>query len=301
MATEETTKKDDGRRPSRLLNLNKSPQVQKLLAATNAKNSPFFRLPFEVRESIYDYAFGSCIVYAYVGTGGYLLTSCSFPQEREASLPPRVTRSPDSGDGHPAWWYHDEEHDDCSKPADDQNVRSLKIPVHLLQVCRQIYHEAALKPFTEATFGVTLDGGKRANPQFGRFLATLVPTQARAIAHLRICILSLALDDHFLSSTIASHFEGLKHVEIHIETQGHTLLPNMPLLQLQKLEHERGFTALKRLDLKSLRLTVGIWDIDPTEVVTDSILEWIGRLEVGITHAVVPSEHQGIAAVTELE
>lgn len=79
------------------------------------------------------------------------------------------------------------------------------------------------------------------------FLATLVPTHARAIAHLRFSL----IEDQFLSGTIAKHLTGLKHVEIHTITYyDYPYQPDQPLHGLQAFGDGKGFKALKRLDLK---------------------------------------------------
>jgi hypothetical protein len=183
-------------------------------------------------------------------------------------------------------------YEDCTSPLSRQKVGSRKIPVHMLQVCRQIYHEAALKPFTEASFHIILVN-KYCSPGLKKFLGTLVPAQARAIAHLRISLLK----DQFLSSAILPPLSGLKHVEINIATYGHPRIRDESLRQLQAFENGPGFKALKKLGLKSLRLTVLTEHIQGLAFQV-AILAWIRRLEVGITHA-VPSEHQETAAVTE--
>lgn len=61
------------------------------------------------------------------------------------------------------------------------------IGIHLLLVSRQIYHEAALKPFTEGSFScVSHDRGKVSGLR--PFVDALVPVQAQALAHLRLTI-----------------------------------------------------------------------------------------------------------------
>jgi hypothetical protein len=167
----------------------------------------------------------------------------------------------------------------------------------MLQVCRQIYHEAVLKPFTKASFHIAMID-RSCKAQLKRFLATLVPTQARAIAHLRISL----LDDQFVSDALASQLRGLKHVEIHVETyygNASTELRSMPLRQLYGLEDGKGFTALINLGFRSLRLTVAIRYRDdvyenPTKVLLFLILNWMARLEVGTTRAVLPKRWETV-------
>jgi hypothetical protein len=174
--------------------------------------------------------------------------------------------------------------EDCRKPADRHNAGSCKIPVHMLQVCRQIYHEAVLKPFIEASFHIVMID-RSCKAQLKRFLATLVPTQARAIAHLRISL----LDDQFLSNAFVSQLRGLKHVEIHVETYYSQRTPElqiMPILHLYDLEEGKCFTALRNLGPRSLRLTVMIRyrDRSYTADLLGRILHWMSCLKVGITH-----------------
>jgi hypothetical protein len=312
-ASQPASNEGDVKRPSRLLNLNKSPKAQKLLyvltfarghhthvantvdssAAKNAVDSPLLRLPAEVRCRIYDYAFGSCTVHVNLDFHYCTLTNCTSPQDCEAPLLQRriqrISLYDDPPEGRSATY------EDCKKPVGRQNVGSCKIPVHMLQACRQMYHEAALKPFTEASFHFVL-ARKECSSGLKLFLDSLVPTQARAIAHLRFSLLR----DQFLSSAIPSQLKGLKHVEIHIAT--YAMWPwygdDEPLVQLQDFEDGPGFRTLKKLDLKSLRFTVSIQSVQPTEASKASILEWMGRLEVGVTHA-LQSEHQETTDVTE--
>jgi hypothetical protein len=151
-----------------------------------------------------------------------------------------------------------------------------------------MYHEAALKPFTEASFHFVLVR-RECSSGLKLFLDSLVPAQARAIAHLRFSLLR----DQFLSSAIPSQLKGLKHVEIHIVT--YAMWPGCgddePLVQLQDFEDGPGFRTLEKLDLKSLRFTVSIQSGQPTEASKVSILKWMGRLEVGVTHALQSERH----------
>lgn len=75
----------------------------------------------------------------------------------------------------------DPHHHDCTKLDTRQTPNCHAIPLPLLQVCRQIYHEASLKPFSQTTF--IIDGGYYVASR--TFLDALVPTQARAITRVR--------------------------------------------------------------------------------------------------------------------
>lgn len=102
-------------------------------------------LPPEIRDRIYDYVFEDLIVRVDRGLG---------PRKRYREAPAcNVVQMCDEHwrQPHPERilhrsfsdpFYLSESHKNCDKHSRQE------IPVHLLQVCRKIYHEAALKPFT---------------------------------------------------------------------------------------------------------------------------------------------------------
>jgi hypothetical protein len=111
-------------------------------AATNAANSLLLLLPPEVRCRIYDYAFGGFLFHITAAVNDVLYrTLCHSPQPCEY-LPFQhcaLRTLPSSGTSSPQ----------CTKPKYAPKLERSKIPVHMLQVCRQIYHEAVLKPFAQ--------------------------------------------------------------------------------------------------------------------------------------------------------
>ena len=54
----------------------------------------------------------------------------------------------------------------------------------ILQTCRQIYHEAVLKPFALNEFRATIDNWYSIEFELQHMLDGLCPVQARAIKHL---------------------------------------------------------------------------------------------------------------------
>jgi hypothetical protein len=114
-----------------------------------------------------------------------------------------------------------------------------EIPVQLLQVCRQIYHEAALKPFTEPTFAFTMS---QASHGVNSFLTALIPDHARAITHLYINY----AHSFKLSKLALNSFRGVKHVEIQVHEAGH----------LEGFKQAGGVEWLKSAGLQSVRFTV---------------------------------------------
>jgi hypothetical protein len=226
-------------------------------AATNAANSPLLRLPPEIRCRIYDYAFGGFLV--HVDCHGRQRKQvlrqkiCNCPQQC-ASLPFQqcVSRIL-PGSPYIVW---------CKSSKDVPENERRKIPVHILQVCRQIYHEAVLKTFTQATFHLTAT--KRGSPGVNVFLDNLCPEQVRSIAHL--CVTSR--DASFMSRPITSRFKGLRHLEVHIIT----------FLREHHLAQEPGIKELKNLGLKSLRFTTK----SQPDNEKASVLEWIRLQEIEI-------------------
>jgi hypothetical protein len=265
MASSASTKKDNGKRPSRLLNLNNSPPGQKELQVRNATISPLLsKIPPEIRSRIYDYVFGDLIV--RVNHGG------------------RHSRGVFQPDGK-SWIFEVPSANPNYVPCDLN--KPYEIPVQLLQVCRQIYHEAVLKPFTEPTFKfmMTDDGVNRGMTSF---LDSLVPTQARAIQRLHLTC-SQAFD---MTKNATSLFKGVQHVEIEISTRNdaHQVIP---LQDLELFKQKGGIEWPKKAGLKSVRFEVTLFPgDDPTHELRDSIMEWIEREENEIVPAVASKKRK---------
>jgi hypothetical protein len=170
------------------------------------------------------------------------------------------------------------------------------MPVHILQVCRQMYHEAALKPFTQPTFEFIITNDL-VNRGMVSFLIHLVPVQARAIRHLHLeCHSTFKL-----TKAATSLFKGLQRVEIDINTFNHPdrnlqLGRHEALHDLASFKKTGGVEWLKSAGLKSVRFTVSIAESDEalTQTLRNSIMEWIEREE----NEIVPgsSKHKRVMA-----
>ena len=145
-------------------------------------------------------------------------------------------------------------------------------PVRLLQVCWQIYHEAALKPFAQPTFDFDSFAIDDLSP--GAFLTQLVPVQARAIAHMRLTH-SLEL---ILTKTAASRLKGLKHVEVHFQvgTRNSWDLPKGDLIYFTE---KGGVEWLRKIGLKPMRFSMLIISQKYEDDVKASVLEWMKAKE----------------------
>ena len=296
MASSVVKKRSDGKRPFRLLNLDKSLQAQKAMcdcplpesrtkltpscsAATNAAISPLLLLPPEIRCRIYDYAFADHFVHISFDSVRFnqILRQqlCQDPQECAA------VQSQHCGQK----ILHHAIDPSSSRLATQSThcvqTGSRKIPVQLLQVSRQIYHEAVLKPFTHSTFHfVSTTRGSRS---LNMFLEKLVPEQLRAIT----CLCGTIHDLQFLSQPLISRFKGLKHIDMNIvvSSQYPTLwLPEY----LRGFAAQSGVVALNECGLKSLRFTVSLLDADPADSVKTTILEWIRLQKIKILAKPLP-------------
>jgi hypothetical protein len=124
------------------------------------------------------------------------------------------------------------------------------MPVSLLQVYRQIYHEAALKPFPQTIFMVQEKwyAGSRA------FLEALVPTQARAIKHIRF----MCVDGLCPAYKVMRHLKGLETLVFQLvedfEEEGPYRFDFM-------LEHlNKNLKRVKKFDIKSVRICMLVDD-----------------------------------------
>jgi hypothetical protein len=229
------------------------PLIPSCSADTNAANSPLLLLPPEIRCRIYDYAFGGFVIHLSADDSKrkYVLSQklCQSPQTC-ASLHFQHHRILPMGSGYKGA---------CTQLSDDQKLEHITIPVHMLQVCRQIYHEAVLKPFAQTTFhfGTGRQGSGAAN----MFLKKLVPEQVRSIASLYI-----VFRGYVTSRPLILQFKGLKHPEIHMEYS--------PAMFAQR----GGTKDLKEVGLKSIRFTAAP-QLDENKA---HVLEWFRLQEIEI-------------------
>jgi hypothetical protein len=156
-----------------------------------------------------------------------------------------------------------------------------RIPVYLLLVCRQIYHEVALKPFSEPLFDVA--NWTLADRALGSFTSKMVPAQSKAIAHLRMA------DNQFfkITKSAASKLKGLEYVEVEFVARMTESTPN-PLAEMERFKKNGGVEWLKNFGLKSVHFTTlvagdtSMLDEEELEELEESILEWTEREEAEI-------------------
>jgi hypothetical protein len=141
-------------------------------------------------------------------------------------------------------------------------------------VCRQIYHETALRAFTYATWHFDRhEFGLRP----GSIMPRLVPAQLRAITRIQI---SELLFTFRISKTRNSFLTGLEHVEVHFIVRVNPAHVRYdPLSEMKLFKNKGGVDWLKSLGLKSIHFTaLGVGN-RPTPDITAAVVEWMEREE----------------------
>jgi hypothetical protein len=224
----------------------------------NAATSQFLRLPPEIRSRIYDYVFGSKPVsiqpYLHVEQRpkrvGYKISMCTCEHDH-TQLSPRVR-------------FYDHEKDlervcteacpNCTAGAAQRSPACKSLSLQSLQVCRQIYHEAALKPFQQALF--VFDFGLPAMSKtclgLPAVMNALVPAQLKAVARLRL----LSVSPHRLDPVNLPRLEGLKHFEMQFNWRFQD--SDYMSRQLEDFANDSRARTLVKFNLKSVRAELGI-------------------------------------------
>jgi hypothetical protein len=232
----------------------------------NAATSTFLKLPPEIRSCIYDCVFGSNSIlikpYLHVERTpkrvGYKISMCTCELDH-TQLSPRVRG------------YDRETTPEkvCTKPCQNCTAsagsrpsafESLSLPS--LQVCRQIYHEAALKPFQQALFifnfgklRMHLAGSLLAGYALPAFMNALVPAQVKAITRLRL--VSAGRTD--LDIVKLPRLQGLKHLEMQLDLKITDL--NYTFRRLEVVAARPQVASLAKLNLKSIRVEMGLAEL----------------------------------------
>lgn len=168
-----------------------------------------------------------------------------------------------------------EPHRDCLFNNPQKSTAS-SISVDFLRVSRQIYHEAALKPFSQtsfnyvgATFGMDNVYGLRA------FLDALNPTQARAVANLRLAV----GPSGYLNHNTFARLSGLEHLRIDISLlHWHWYTA---LARLNGTDTSQWFNEIGNLHLKSLKLSCDLVcsSSRPSKADEAFLKDWLGLAE----------------------
>ena len=94
------------------------------------------------------------------------------------------------------------------------------MPLDILRVSRQIYHEAALLPFASNKFALGLHRPGGNSKDIEPFVASLVPAQVRAITHLIVDRGNL-FDACSIPHSLIPRLTGLKRLQLIIMQQTH--------------------------------------------------------------------------------
>lgn len=290
-------------------------------AATNATQSPFLRLPPEIRCRIYDHLFANTAIHiasdedeAESHEKHYKLSLCGNTQQH-TETPLRYVEHHNHAFRKPI--------PGCTiDQKRDKSVDPLEIGLGLLSVSRQIYHEAVLKPFSQISFS-SLSRCYQKYSGVQRFVDSLMPAQAKAIVRLRVVLanghsrpgepLYPKLDiGPVPSMTTINKLEGLGDLEIvlapHIEQENEAEVS----LLLDGLDEvfvlAPGMQSLLDLQLRSLRITMEAVFVDegqgPTPTFTqrkevEEVKAWLRKTEMQlhfgyIVSAEMPAPRSGV-------
>ena len=153
-----------------------------------------------------------------------------------------------------------ETHRDCITKEDTRKPLYQHLPLGVLQTCRQIYHEAVLKPFSVNEFHYTCLGYDfEGDSELMYLIDALNPTQIRAIKHLAL-VSYLA---QFPRRATMQKLTGLRHLRIQIymgsRQRDLTRFDWLGVCNIfATLPSDPGAAALRKLHLKSLRITTQI-------------------------------------------
>lgn len=172
--------------------------------------------------------------------------------------------------------HYAESHAACGRD-EALSLSSQIMGLNFLQVCRQVYHEAAPRSFSQCSFSYTLyTHYPDSKPGLRAFLEGLVPTQARAITHLRLDI----QDVGFMSQATVEKLRGLERLDIVLQI----FKPDYPIVipdGLVELMNHPGLNSIRRLRLKLLNVACEATcdDSDLTEADKDDVTSWMDILK----------------------
>lgn len=174
---------------------------------------------------------------------------------------------------------YSELHRKCLLETPPQVTPAKALCLDSLRTCRQVYHEAALKPFSNLLFSYPTKSYWLDNTHgLWAFFDALVPAQARAITSLRLIIArSSALE----RQTIA-RLSGLTKLEVDFRTFNSATLEYTVLASLGVHSKRLWFKEIGNLrHLKALRLSCEVeWDTLPvTATDEEAITNWLESAE----------------------
>lgn len=126
----------------------------------------------------------------------------------------------------------------------------------LLQVSRQIYHEAVLKPFQQALFILNCGEIPMYPASYGlpAFMNALAPAQVKAITRLRLLPASSAC----IYDAKLPRLQGLKHLELQLDFKFRSADSDSIIHQLGEFAHDLDMRSLVKLHLNSVRVEIGL-------------------------------------------
>lgn len=217
-------------------------------------------LPTELRCRIYDYVFGSNLVRIIPTLHielrsrriGYEISMCTCEHDH-TQLSPRVRG-----------YDHGTEPDrvctdlcqNCTTSGAQRSSASKGLSLPLLQVSRQIYHEAVLKPFQQAFFILNCDEIPMYPASYGlpAFMNALAHAQVKAITRLRL----LSASSVCICYAKLPRLQGLKHLKLQLDFKFIFADSDSVIHELGKFAHDSDMRSLVKLHLNSVRIEIGL-------------------------------------------
>lgn len=274
-------------------------------SAVNRRHSPFLKLPAEVRTRIYEHVLGGKVIHARrPGEFGGGPVKCAHP------VPSPSQSCPGEGQASQE-----------SERTHETPGHKARLSLNLLLVCRQIYHEAVLTPFTHNKF---IDAHAVNGPCLCVFLDRIVPAQVRLIKHLTVNIthkyrhyandlnrlqglqgletLELNLLVRHSTGALAKDFITPLEFDLGIVGLDSLRLPKLTCVRVnvpqwqrrasmiqQKMQHVKTLRRVKMSPRQALKASKWLRQATFRLQEHQKVLEWVKTVEIRILSAARPS------------
>lgn len=162
------------------------------------------------------------------------------------------------------------QHNDCTSHSMRKPLTRWDMPLSLLRVCRQIYHEAALRPFSQTIFVVC----EKWYSSSHAFLDALVPAQARAIKHIRfVCV-----NGRCPVYNVMRHVKGLETLVFQLVEDSRFLSEEPCRFDFMFGHLKRNLRKAKNFEVKSIHISIFVYDAI-TAAEQELLAERLERLE----------------------
>lgn len=169
------------------------------------------------------------------------------------------------------------QHDDCTSHSTRKPLARWDMPLSLLRVCRQIYHEAAFRPFSQTIFVVCGEWWSSSQA----FLDALVPTQARSIKHIRF----VCFDGGGPVYNVMRHVKGLETLAFQLFEDSRFQIQKPYRFDFMFARLEEHLRTAKDFNVKSIHISMFV-DDTTTAAEKELLAERLERSETSWRQAV---------------